>query len=157
MQYLILFLTTKSENEASNNTTAVLHFCVDSRLINNNISGNYTVCYRHHHNKINSCPHQAVTEDVLGLLLPKLGYTPKVHHNQGRNYRPYRPCHAGGPRTPGTQAGCLQNIFFTVRPCSISGIYGFALFDEFVGTDPLDRARFAHNVLDLLACWHMIF
>ena len=37
------------------------------------------------------------------------------------------------------------------------GVYGFALFDEFVGTDPLDRVRFARNVLDFLVCWHMIF
>ena len=28
----------------------------------------------------------------------------------------------------------------------------FALFDEFVGTDPLDRATFAGNVLDFLGC-----
>ena len=74
--------------------------------------------------------------------------------NKGRNYRPYRPCHAGWPADPGGPSRLPENIFFIVRPCSISGVYGFALFDEFVGTDPLDRARFARNVLDFLACWH---
>ena len=33
-----------------------------------------------------------------------------------------------------------------------TGFAQIALCDEFVGTDPLDRARFAHNVLDFLAC-----
>ena len=61
---------------------------------------------------------------------------------------------ARGPRGP---SRLPENIFFTVRPCSISNVYGFALFDEIVGTDPLDRARFARNVLDFCACWHMIF
>jgi len=64
---------------------------------------------------------------------------------QGRNYRSCRPCHAGGPADPGGPSRLPENIFFTVRPCSVSGFYGFALFDEFVGTDPLDRARFARN------------
>jgi len=72
---------------------------------------------------------------------------------QGRNYRTCTSCHAGGgPADPGCPSRLPENIFFTVRPCSISGVYGFALFDEFVGTDPLDRACFAHNILDCLGC-----
>jgi len=31
-------------------------------------------------------------------------------NNQGSNYWPCRPCHAGGPRTQGAQAGTTQNI-----------------------------------------------
>ena len=69
-----------------------------------------------------------------------------VENGQGRNYRPCRPCHAGGPTDPVGPSRLPENIFFTVRPCSISGVYGFALSDEFVGTDPLDRACFARNV-----------
>jgi len=57
---------------------------------------------------------------------------------------------ARGPR--GGRSRLPENNFFTVRPCSISGVYGFALFDEFVGTDLLDRARFARNVFDILGC-----
>jgi len=62
-----------------------------------------------------------------------------------------------GPADPGGPSRLPENIFFTVKPCSISGVYGFALFDESVGIDPLDWARFAGNVLDFLACWHMTF
>ena len=71
---------------------------------------------------------------------------------------PADPASQGAPRTQGAQAGCpkIFSSIFTLRPCSISGVYGFALFDEFVGTDRLDQARFARNVFDFLACWHMI-
>ena len=57
---------------------------------------------------------------------------------------------ARGPRGPKLQAArkyCLH-----CKTLLYSGVYGFALFDEFVGTNPLDQARFARNVLDFLGC-----
>jgi len=56
-----------------------------------------------------------------------------------------------GVREPTGASRLPENIIFTVRPCSISGICGFALFDQFVGTDSLDRTRIARNVLDFFA------
>jgi len=53
---------------------------------------------------------------------------------QGRNYRPRRPCHAGGALTRGPKQAA-RKYFIHCKTLSISGVYGFALFDEFVGIE----------------------
>jgi len=47
---------------------------------------------------------------------------------------------ARGRRRPKQAA---RKYFLHSRPCSISGVYGFELFDEFVGTDPI---RITHRL-----------
>ena len=42
-----------------------------------------------------------------------------------------------GAADPGGPSRLPENISFTVRHCSISSVYDFALLDKFVGTDPI--------------------
>jgi len=53
---------------------------------------------------------------------------------------------AVGPWSPSRLS---ENIFFTGTRALFQLFYGFAvaLFEEFVGTDPLGRARFARKIL----------
>jgi len=72
-----------------------------------------------------------------------------LHGDWGVTTAPADPAMQGAA-DPGGPSRLPENILLTVRPCSISGVYGFALFDECVDPDALDRARFARNVLDFL-------
>ena len=76
---------------------------------------------------------------------------------RGITTAPADPAMQGGPWTQGAQAGCPK-IFSSLQDPALFHVFmAVHCLDEFVGIDPLDRARFARNVLDFLACWHVIF
>ena len=77
---------------------------------------------------------KAIPAVILRAILP------------GHNCCPCGPCNAGGPQTLGPSR-LLKNILFTARPTQFQVFSDSALFEKFVGTDPLRQTHSARIFL----------